>query len=114
MVLRGLPDIPDGQLLRPPGGSVQVGGGEPGWQQRFDVAERLGPGQFGEHPTQVGVGFESVGLRALDERVQPGARPGVGHGIGEQPTPTPEAKWADGIFTPDGDFRIGGPNELCL
>ena len=78
--------------------SDQVGGGEPGWQQRFNVGQRLRPGQLGEHPAQVGVGFESVRLRALDERVQPGAGPGAGHGIGEQPAPTPEAKWADGIF----------------
>ena len=78
--------------------SVQVGGGEPGRQQRFDIAERLGPGQLGEHPAQVGVGLESVHVRTLNERVQPGAGPSASHGIGEQPAPTAEANWADGIF----------------
>ena len=46
--------------------SGQVGGFDPGRQQRFDVAERLGSGQFGEHPTQVGVRLESVRLRTSE------------------------------------------------
>ena len=72
--------------------SVQVGGGEPGRQQRFDVAERLGPGQIGEHPTQVRVGFESVRLRALNERVQPGARRAPATESAEQPAPDARGK----------------------
>ena len=74
--------------------SGQVGGGEPGRQQRFDVAQRLGAGQFCEHPTQVGVGFESVRLRALDERVQPGAGTDAGHRIGEEPASASAAERA--------------------
>ena len=62
--------------------SGQIGGGEPGRQQRFDVAERPDSGQLGECPTQVGVGLESVCLRALDERVQPSAGVGAGHDEG--------------------------------
>ena len=43
------------------GVSSEGGGVEPGRQQSFDVGERLGLGQFGEHVAQVGVGLECVG-----------------------------------------------------
>ena len=49
--------------------SGEVGRFQPGRLQRFDVTERLGAGQLGEHLTQVGVGFESVPLRTLNHRV---------------------------------------------
>ena len=64
----GVIDRRGGRLLG--GSSDQVGGGESGRQQRFDVAERLGPGQLDEHPAQVRVGFEAVRLRALNELME--------------------------------------------
>ena len=80
------------------------GGVETSRQQGFDVGERLRLGQFGEYVAQVGVGFESVRLGGLDERIQPGARMGAGHGIAEQPVLAPDDKRADGIF--DGVMPI--------
>ena len=53
---------------------------------------------LGEHVAQVGVGFESVGLGTLDERVQTGAGVGAGHGIAEQLVAPPEAEGTDCIL----------------
>ena len=87
-----------GEEAAPKGSSGQVGGVEPGRQQRFDVAERPGVGQLGEHVAQVGVGLGSVRLCTLNERVQSGAGMCASHGIGREPAPASKAKRTDDVL----------------
>lgn len=40
------------------------------WQQGFDFCLGVGHGEIGEEETQVGAGFDAVGLGGLDEAVE--------------------------------------------
>jgi hypothetical protein len=54
-------------------------------QQCLDGFEGFRLGQLSEHVAQVGIGFQSVGLGDLDERVEIGAGLGTVDPVAEQP-----------------------------
>jgi hypothetical protein len=54
-------------------------------EQRGDGVGGLGGGQVLEEVAEVGVGFEAVGLDALNEAIEQRAGLGAGGAAGEQP-----------------------------
>ena len=78
-------------------------------QQRFDLFHAAGPGQLGEHLTQILIGLQSIGLGGLHQAVEVGAGLDPLYAVAEQPVFAAHDKGTDRVFgqvVVDGDSPV--------